>query len=83
MACLVLKEFSRLDYPGLAAHLADHPDLRALIGLEAVPHFTTFQKAAQRLLAAVPGGWPWSYPTSVLMPEAKHWSSTTSGTHRA
>jgi hypothetical protein len=26
-----------------------------LIGLKAVPHYTTFQKAAQRLLAAVPG----------------------------
>ena len=55
LACLVLKEFSHLDYRGLAEHLADHPDLRALIGLNAVPHFTTFQKAAQRLLAAVPG----------------------------
>jgi hypothetical protein len=55
MACLVLKEFSHLDYRGLAAHLADHPDLRALIGLKAVPHYTTFQKAAQRLLAATPG----------------------------
>lgn len=55
IACLVLKEFSRLDYRGLAAHLADHPDLCRLIGLKAVPHFTTFQKAAQRLLAAVPG----------------------------
>ena len=51
MACLVLKEFARLDYRGLAAHLDDHPDLRALIGLKAVPHYTTFQKAAQRLLA--------------------------------
>jgi hypothetical protein len=55
LACLVLKEFSRLDYRGLAEHLADHPDLCHLIGLKAVPHFTTFQKAAQRLLAAVPG----------------------------
>ena len=55
MACLVLKEFSRLDYRGLAEHLADHPDLCTLIGLKAVPHFTTFQKAAQRLLAAAPG----------------------------
>jgi hypothetical protein len=51
----VLKEFARLDYRGLAWHLADHPDLGALIGLKAVPHYTTFQKAAQRLLAAVPG----------------------------
>ena len=55
LACLVLKEFSRLDYRGLADHLADHPDLARLIGLEVVPHFTTFQKAAARLLAAKPG----------------------------
>jgi hypothetical protein len=55
LACLVLKEFSRLDYRGLAEHLSDHPDLGRQIGLKAVPHFTTFQKAAQRLLAAVPG----------------------------
>jgi hypothetical protein len=55
LACLVLKEFLRLDYRGLAAHLADHSDLCRQIGLAAVPHFTTFQKAATRLLAAVPG----------------------------
>jgi hypothetical protein len=55
LACLVLKEFLRLDYRGLAEHLADHPDLARQIGLKAVPHFTTFQKAAARLLAAVPG----------------------------
>lgn len=52
---LVLKEFLRLDYRGSVAHLVDHPDLRRAIGLEAVPHFTTFHKAAARLLAAVPG----------------------------
>ena len=51
----MLKEFSRLDYRGLAADLEDHPDLCRSIDLEVVPHFTTFQKAAQRLLAAVPG----------------------------
>ena len=55
LACLVLKEFSRLDYRGLTAHFADHPDLCALIGLKAVPHYTTFQKAAGRLLTATPG----------------------------
>lgn len=54
MACLVLKDFSRLDYRGLAAHLADHPDLARLIDLEVVPHYTTFQKAAARLLKAAP-----------------------------
>jgi hypothetical protein len=55
LACLVLKEFSRLDYRGLADHLADHPDLGRMIGLKAVPHYTTFQKAAARLLKAAPG----------------------------
>ena len=55
LACLVLKEFSRLDYRGLVAHLADHPDLARLIDLEIVPHFTTLQKAAGRLLKATPG----------------------------
>jgi hypothetical protein len=54
MACLVLKEFLRLDYRGLAAHLADHSDLGRLIDLRVVPHFTTFQKAAARLLKAAP-----------------------------
>ena len=55
LACLVLKEFLRTDYRGLAEHLADHPDLGRLIDLEVVPHYTTFRKAAVRLLAAVPG----------------------------
>ncbi len=54
LACLVLKEFLRLDYRGLAEHLADHPDLTRLIHLKAVPHYTTFQKAAARLLKAAP-----------------------------
>jgi hypothetical protein len=54
LACLVLKEFLRLDYRGFAEHLTDHPDLARLIGLKAVPHYTTFQKAANRLLAAGP-----------------------------
>ena len=52
LACLVLKEFLRLDYRGLAAHLADHAELTRLLGMEAVPHYTTFQKAADRLLVA-------------------------------
>lgn len=49
-ACLVLKEFLQLDYRKLAATLKDAPEWRALIGLEKTPHFTTFQKAARRLL---------------------------------
>jgi hypothetical protein len=54
VACLVLKEFLRADYRGLAAHLADQPDLTRAIDLQVVPHYTTFQKAADRLLKAAP-----------------------------
>ena len=50
-ACLVLKEFLRLDHRGVRQLLADCPDLRGAIGLKRVPHFTTLQKAADRLLA--------------------------------
>ena len=49
-ACLVLKTFLKTDYRGLAAHLADHSDLRAVLGLHTVPHYTTPQKASRRLL---------------------------------
>jgi hypothetical protein len=55
LGCLVLKEFFRLDYRRLAAHLSDHTDLASQIGMRAVSHFTTFQIPAVRLLAAVPG----------------------------
>jgi DDE family transposase len=54
LACLVLREFLRTDYRGLTAHLADHPDLVRLLSLRAVPHHTTFQKAAARLLQDSP-----------------------------
>jgi hypothetical protein len=49
-ACLVLKTFLKIDYRGLVGFLADHSDLRAALGLAAVPHFTTPQKASRRLL---------------------------------
>jgi len=53
-ACLVLKNFLRTDYRGLASHLADNPSLLGVLGLQQVPHFTTFQKASRRLLRATP-----------------------------
>ena len=49
-ACLVLKDFYNLTYRGTVGLLADGDSLRAAIGLEQVPHFTTLQKAADRLL---------------------------------
>jgi len=51
-ACLVLKEFLRLDYRKLQAVLADSPSMAAAIELSAIPHYTTFQKAAVRLLTS-------------------------------
>src|SRR5690606_985254 len=49
-ACLVLQESLKLDYRGVAALLADASSLRETIGLAHAPHFTTLQKASQRLL---------------------------------
>jgi hypothetical protein len=50
----VLKNFLNADYRGVAAHLEDHPTLRALLELKQTPHFTTLQKASRRLLASRP-----------------------------
>jgi hypothetical protein len=49
-ACLVLKDFYNLTYRGTVGLLADSHSLCEVIGLEQVPHFTTLQKAADRLL---------------------------------
>lgn len=51
-ACLVLKIFFKRDYRGLCIYLSDMPDLRRIIGLRTIPHFTTLQKASQRLLTS-------------------------------
>jgi hypothetical protein len=53
-ACLVLKNFLKTDYRGVVAQLADCPSLLETIALEQVPHYTTLQKAARRLLASAP-----------------------------
>src|SRR3989304_2818520 len=49
-ACLVLKDFYNLTYRGTVGLLADCDSLLKAIRLEQVPHFTTLQKAADRLL---------------------------------
>lgn len=46
---LVLREFFKTDYRGMVQLLHDFSDLRAALGLKKVPHFTTLQKAQQRL----------------------------------
>jgi hypothetical protein len=53
-ACLVLKAFLKTDYRGLTACLQDAAAWCEAIELENVPHYTTFQKAARRLLHASP-----------------------------
>ena len=60
-ACLVLKSFLKSDYRGVVEFLADCPELRSTIELKKVPHFTTLQKACQRLNPVAEGGtgcWP-------------------------
>ena len=49
-ACLVLKEFFTTDYRGITAILEDSSDLKNVLELTEVPHFTTLQKAARNLL---------------------------------
>lgn len=49
-ACLALKEFMKLDYRGLMHLLLDAPGLCDVIEMHDVPHWTTLQKAADRLL---------------------------------
>ncbi len=49
-SCLVLKTFFKTDYRGAEQLLTDLPQLTDALRLEQVPHFTTLQKAAGRLL---------------------------------
>ena len=49
--CLTLKTFFKTDYRGIVSYLRDLSDLRRAFHLTVVPHYTTLQKAAKRLLA--------------------------------
>jgi Transposase DDE domain len=51
-ACLVLKTFLKTDYRGICRVLKEWAELRQVLGLGKVPHYTTLQKASQRLLSA-------------------------------
>jgi len=46
---LVLREFFTTDYRGIEEILNDSSDLRKILELSEVPHYTTLQKAAQRI----------------------------------
>lgn len=47
---MVLKTFFKTDYRGIVVQLLELSDLRRALALPYVPHFTTLQKAAARLL---------------------------------
>jgi hypothetical protein len=49
-AILALQQFFQTDYRGIVEYLKDFTDLRKALKLKKVPHFTTIQKAQQRLL---------------------------------
>jgi hypothetical protein len=52
VACLILKEFLKVDYRGMYHRLVDFSDLRKALGLKKAPHFTTLCAAHRRLLKA-------------------------------
>lgn len=49
VVCLVLREFFTTDYRGIVGILEDSSELRAIVELKQVPHYTTIQKAGARL----------------------------------
>lgn len=48
-AIAALRQFFRVDHRGIAAILEDASDLRRVIGLPCVPHFSTLAYAEKRL----------------------------------
>ena len=49
-AALALKTFFKTDYRGVAQFLSDFAEIRADLGLDKVPHYSTLCYAEQRLL---------------------------------
>jgi hypothetical protein len=48
-AIAVLRQFFHADYRGIAAILEDSSDLRDVLGLRSVPHFSTLAYAEKRI----------------------------------
>jgi hypothetical protein len=51
---LALRQFFKLDYRGTTERLREWKELRDVIGIERVPHFTTLIHAEKRLLKKNP-----------------------------
>jgi transposase len=50
LACLIVKEIRKLDYRGIHIMLSEWSDLRDVLKLKKIPHFTTLCTASKRLL---------------------------------
>lgn len=62
-ALLVLRQRLRTDYRGLVALLAEWGEVRRVLGLRKVPHYSTLCYAAHRLLAGAEKGGPSAGPS--------------------
>lgn len=49
-AILVLRQFFKTDYRGIICILEAHQGIQEILGLHKLPHYTTLQKAQQRML---------------------------------
>lgn len=54
LTMLALRQFFKLDYRGTTARLREWKELREVIEVERVPHFTTLIHAEKRLLKKTP-----------------------------
>src|SRR5262245_36685472 len=66
-AIAALRQFFRVDHRGIEAILKDSIDLRSILGLDVVPHFSTLAYAEKRLFK---GGV--RIPTEVYGGEGQH-----------
>lgn len=67
-AILVLRQFLRTDYRGITTLLAEWSDLRRVLGLRKVPHYSTLCYAARRLLVDAEKGAPFAAPSGASSP---------------
>ena len=67
-ALLVLRQFFQTDYRGIVQLVSEFSELRRILELDQMPHFTTLQKAEQRLLKGGPlsGCWLTSFDEQSL-----------------
>ena len=50
ISCLIIKQLRGLDFRGIHVMLTEWSEIRKILGLQSVPHFTTLCAASKRLL---------------------------------